>query len=151
MHVCVCAHICKYTYMNLHMHSVLTSSGGLSPRFPPTLALSSHLWWVMAHIRMRHGTHTNKSWHTHEWVMAHIQMRHVSNESSHEGVTSQMSHTTNESCLEHVMAPTRMSPGTHTNELWHTYKWVMSRMSQVTDDPRPKWVTSKKKNQSHHK
>jgi len=27
--------------------------------------------WVMAHIRMSHGTRTNESWHTHGWAIAH--------------------------------------------------------------------------------
>jgi len=72
--------------------------------------------WVMSHIWMSHGTHTNESCHTYEWGMARIWMSHGThvNESWH----------TYKCVLPHI----RMSHVTHTSESWHTYAWVMAHM-----------------------
>jgi len=72
--------------------------------------------WVMSHIWMSHGTHTNESCHTYEWGMARIWMSHGThvNESWH----------TYKCVLPHI----RMSHVTHTSESWHTYEWVMAHM-----------------------
>jgi len=32
---------------------------------------------VTPHVRIRHGTHTNESWHTYEYVMPHVRMCHA--------------------------------------------------------------------------
>jgi len=82
--------------------------------------------WVMAHIRMSHGTPMIESCHTYVWVMAHIWLSQV----------TQMNETQlrqSRGCwlwytCEWVMAHTYssvLSPGTHMNESWHTYAWVM--------------------------
>jgi len=81
--------------------------------------------WVMAHIRMSHGTNMKKSWHICEWVMAHLWMSHVThmNESCHRGKGR-----TARDTYEWVMAHVRMSHGTHVNESWHTCERVMAHI-----------------------
>ena len=95
---------------------------------------------VMAHTWIGHGTYMNESWHTYWWVMAHILTSHCTHMN---GVMSytwvsyelwQRCWRANSTSRERVMAHTWMGHGTHMNESWHTYWWVMENvwMSHVT-------------------
>ena len=88
-----------------------------------------HCEWVMSHINcvINESCHTceYESCHTYEWAMLHeLHSRFTPNSVANESCDVQVV-----LCYECVVSQKWMSHGTHMNESWRTYEWVMWRTS----------------------
>jgi len=73
-HVNSSCHACEWVMSRMWMNHVCAHIFVRIYRY----SFAAQKWGCMSNIQMRHVTHTQKTWHTHEWVMLHIWRSHVS-------------------------------------------------------------------------